>query len=149
MECLTPDMYDILGYVSDKYLKKIEKHNFDSSYYGSYMDEVNSGNISYSIATIEEKDSMILMKINDYTAPDEVTGSRGQTTHVYAGEKIRDYDIDGLFDFDGIVFTNYLYPYNENVSVKEQCNENNAINPYFFITTGNEELRSSDRILKK
>lgn len=125
------------GYISEKFVKEIPEVAFTRAMLGDYMGEQASENTSYSLGTLEEKDGVIVLYITDYTAPDE-SGFRGHISHVYAGEP----------DVCGINFTHYLYPYREDITVKQQMTPGNALNDaYRFTATGDGELRSYDRIL--
>lgn len=125
------------GYISEKFVKEIPEVAFTRAMLGDYMGEQASENTSYSLGTLEEKDGVIVLYITDYTAPDE-SGFRGHISHVYAGEP----------DVCGINFTHYLYPYREDIPVKQQMTPQSALNvTYRFTATGDGELRSYDRIL--
>lgn len=125
------------GYISEKFVKEIPEVAFTRAMLGDYMGEQASENTSYSLGTLEEKDGVIVLYITDYTAPDE-SGFRGHISHVYAGEP----------DVCGINFTHYLYPYREDIPVKQQMTSGSALNvTYRFTATGDGELRSYDRIL--
>lgn len=125
------------GYISEKFVKEIPAVAFTRAMLGEYLGEHAAESTSYSMGTLEEKDGIILLHITDWTAPDEY-GFRGHISHVYAGEP----------DIYGINFTHYLYPYRDDIPVRQQMTTDSYLGyTYKFTATGDGELRSYDRIL--
>lgn len=125
------------GFISEKFVKEVPAVPFNRSMLGEYMGEMSSEGVSYSIGSLDEKDGVVLLYITDYAVPDE-SEFRGHFSHVYAGTP-------SLY---GVKFTHYLYPYREDISVRDQMSAGNRLdNAYEFTATGEGELRSYDRVL--
>ncbi|MDE5881997.1 MAG: hypothetical protein K2H60_09725, partial [Muribaculaceae bacterium] len=118
-------------------IKKLDVKDFSKTLLGEYMGEMKGGDWSYSIGTLKEKDGYLLLILTDYTEEEE--GFRGHMTHVYAG----------VPDWEGISFTHYLYPYDDDRSLVEQIREETPLDsPYTFVITEDNKLRSVDRVLE-
>ena len=129
---------NLSGTVSKKFLRKVDLHDFSRAMLGDYMGEAPAP-ISYSLATLSEKEGYVVLQLTDYTAPDEISGLRNYISHVLAG----------IPNKNGISFTHYLCQYSEDKSLAQQmANVEPMENPYEFVVTDEGKLRAYDRVLE-
>ena len=128
----------VAGSVSGKFLRKVEPGYFSRTLLGDYMGEAQSP-VSYTIATLSEKEGYVVLQLTDFLEPDEESGLRGRMSHVYVGTP----------HLHGIHFTHYLYPYDADKPLAAQMGKESLLEkPYDFVVAEDNKLRAGDRVLE-
>lgn len=126
------------GYISSQFVEEVELADFSRKHLGQYMG-IPSPLYSdgYCLVTLKEKDGYVLMRIGDYSAPQE-GGFRNQMFWTYVG----------IPEKNGVRFTHELYPYYKDVPVVEQMTAERKMDDYVLVAGKDGTLYTPDRTLE-
>ena len=135
MEFKTPI---VSGYVPAKYLRKTVQGEFSRAMLGDYIGKAPVP-VSYSTATLSEKEGYVVLQLTDFVEPDSQGGQGSQASYVYVGVPRN----------NGVTFTHSLYPYVSNESLALQVEGSRPLRePYEFVVAEGGVLRAYDRLLE-
>lgn len=135
MEFKTPV---VSGCVPAKYLRKTAHGEFSRAMLGDYIGKAPAP-VSYSTATLSEKEGYVVLQLTDFVEPDSQGGQGSQASYVYVGVPRN----------NGVTFTHSLYPYVSNESLALQVEGSRPLRePYEFVVAEGGVLRAYDRLLE-